>query len=211
MILDTHLELLTSWKPPIVGPSIGGTPPTIYGYDQSFPQMRFYTNGPAYSDWLAANARPVLPNTGFVTLSFQLMIDGNVANAAQALEFDTRISVGGWNYNFSSQINIAAKWQLQISGADGGWANTGFTVPTLAPSVWHTFSYSYWFNTTTQKYSIISVTIDGAVYVIPPSLQNLSPQNLGWSDSCSIQVQQDLGSKGGAFSQLMRNIQYAWS
>lgn len=211
MILDTHIELLTSWKPPIVVGIGGSGPPKSYGYDQSFPEMRFFTNGSPYNNWLAANARPILPNTGKLSLSFELMIDANVASSAQAIEFDTRLSISGLNYNFSSQIDIAAGWQLQISDAAGGWVSTGYNVPKLAPLEYHSFLYQYSFDTTKKLYSTLEIEIDNAPYPIPSTLQNLAPQNLGWADSCSLQVQQDLGSKGGAFSQLMRNIQYAWS
>lgn len=213
-INDTYLELLTSWKPPNGDPAqVGGTgTPTSFGYDQSFPTMRFWTQGAKYNNWLAAIARPILPNTGNLQLSFMVMFDNPLAGEVQAREFDTRVSISNWNYNFSSQINMAEGGHLQISNQSGGWVDTGIVLD-LAPEAWHTFVYDYAFNVTTHKYSILSVTVDGIMYLIPTTLQNLTATQPSppWEDSCSLQVQLDIGSAGGGFSQLMQNIQYSWS
>lgn len=210
MIVDSDLQLRPDWEKH-VGPDIGGISPDVSGWDQSNPPyMRFFAQGKAYSDWLAAIHRPILPNTGNLQLSFDLMVDSLAGTYAQALEFDTRLSIAGFNYNFSSQVNYAEGGKLQISDVKGNWVDSGAVpgkLPILMPI---RFLYVYKFDTIKKTYSTVSVSIAGKKYLIPARLQNLAAQPLKWDDSCSLQVQLDIGALPGAFSHSMNNVDLGW-
>lgn len=221
MIIENELQTRPDWEIK-VGPDIAGEPnpalPTDYGIDQSFPPiMRLYTAGPARSDgksadWMAALHGPILPNTGNLTLRFDMMVDNN-AGAVQAREFDTRVSIAGDNYNFSTQINEAAGGKLQISDAKGNWQDTGDVIPPFIPGVWNEFEFAYQFNPVFKTYSTADVTVNGTRYMIPPALWAIPvtrPTPL-WADSCSIQLQLDLSPKGGKFAQQFNHVQLEWS
>lgn len=210
MIIDSDLQNVRTWKTEIA--NVGGKqPPDAYGIDQSVSgYARFFTQGKPYSNILFALPRPILPNTGYLQLKSTLTVDSLTSTYAQALEFDTRVSVGKLNYNFSSQINYAERGMLQISAANGDWVDTGFAIGRLAPLVPHTLDYSYYFDTTTKKYSFLYLVLDGKRYVIPPKFQNLAPTSLDWEDTCNLQVQLDLGSMAGSFSHLMTDVRYVW-
>lgn len=193
------------------GSDIGGTAPVKYGIDQSNPPFaRFFTQGGPFSDWLWAVHRAILPNTGKLKLSFDLTIDSSVLICGQAIEFDTILAFGGFKYNMSSQINIAAGSIFQISDVYGNWATTGIVSPALVPGIPTRFLYEYGFNFTTKRYGIIAVTIAGQKRPVPAVMQNLLAQPSTWADSCSLQVQLDLNSKGGSMSHVMTNAKYIW-
>ena len=216
MILDTQLELLPFESH--VGTGIGGVPPTSYGSILYGIAVGFYTNGPAYANWLAAVHRPVLPNTGKLSLSFNLSVDPRANECAQALEFDTRVSIqdgsGKWNYNGSSQFNQAGGGAWQIVDANGDWVDTGFRPGKFTPLVKYPIKIDYSFDVTKHTSSVLGISIGGDInqrFLVPAHMQNLAASNLGWADSCSLQVQLDLNSSGGAYSIYMRDIQYEWS
>lgn len=208
-IIDNDLELRPDWERH-VGPDIGGIEPASYGWNVLSAAREFYVKGSAYSDWLAAVHRPVLPNTGLLTLAFDLMTDSNTPLMAQALEFDTRVSVGGYNYNFSSQVNYAEGGMLQISDATGKWMDTGFKPGKFSPDLWYQIRMGYRFNLLSQRYSFATATIGIKSAVIPVNLQNLPAQLLKWADSVSLQVQLDLAGSGGGYSIFLKNVRYIW-
>jgi hypothetical protein len=210
MITDSQLQSLPDWKKE-VGANIGGVSPTNYGFFQLGGLMLLYTEGPKYADWLAAISRPICPNTGNLSLSFQVMVDADSLTAAQALEFDTKVSIATYIYNFSSQLNYAEGGMLQISNAQGNWIDTGFKPGKLTPGVWHTFVYVYKFDTGAKTYSIVSVEIDGLIFPIPSSLGNLKAIQSNWADSANFQVQLDLGANSGTFSELIQNAEFTWA
>lgn len=209
MIIDAELEKRADWEKK-VGADIGGVSPTSYGWNQWPDCMKFYTSGKAYSDWLAALHRPVLPNTGNLALSFDLMTDSFAPQCAQAIEFDTRVSLAGMNYNFSAQVNYALGGVLQLSDAKGNWQDTDFRPGKFLPFVWTPIRMVYQFDTHLQIYATVEVRIGLQRWKSPTKIA-LAPLPLNWEDSCSLQIQQDLGSTGGAFAIYIRNAQYEWS
>lgn len=209
MITDSNLQALSGWKKE-VGSNIGGVSPTSYGFFQYGSMMVLYTEGPKYADWLAAISRPICPNTGNLSLSFQVMVDADSLTAAQALEFDTKVSIATYIYNFSSQINYAEGGTLQISNALGNWIDTGFKPGKLSAGVWHSFVYQYKFDTTAKAYSIVSVELDGVIFPIPGNLGNLKAGQSNWADSANLQIQLDLGPQGGTFSEIIQNAEFQW-
>lgn len=213
-IIDTNLEIISGWEKH-VGSDISGQQnplvPDDYGFIQYPDCMKFWIKGKPYTQWLAALHRPLLPNTGHLSFSFELMTDSNAPEVAQAIEFDTRVSVGGLNYNFSSQINYYRGGLLQISGADGKWIDTNYTPGKLTSKVWHHIRCRYSFDINAHLYQTEEIRIGEDVerYIADPK-NMIAPQNMGWKDSCSLQIQQDLGSSGGAFSIYIRNARYEW-
>jgi hypothetical protein len=210
MITDSQLQAITGWKQE-VGANIGGVSPTSYGFYLFGEMMVFYTEGTAYADWLAAISRPICPNSGKLSLAFEVIVDEDSLTSAQALEFDTKLSIASYIYNFSSQLNYAEGGTLQISNAAGSWIDTGFKPGKLTPLTWHTFVFNYSFNTSTKTYSFVSAEIDGVLYTIPANLQNLKAVESNWADSANFQVQLDLNSVGGSFSEALQNVEYVWN
>lgn len=210
MIIDDQLELLP-WEAH-VGADIGSVSPVTYGWRLT-PEnvVEFYTTAPSYADWLAAVHRPICPNTGKLTLEFDLATDSFAVTAAQALEFDTRVSIAGMNYNLSSQFNYNKNGVFQISNQAGSWIDTAWIPGKFNPYQWYTIVYSYSFDTVAKTSSFLSASLDGKVFVVAAALQNVPATNLGWADSCSLQVQQDLAAGGGHFAMWLRNIRYIWS
>lgn len=208
MIRDTDLQLLP-WETHI-GSNIGGQPPTSYGTILLPDCCQFFTAGKAYADWLAAIHRPICPNTGYLTLSFGLMTDLLCESQAQALEFDTRISVAGMNYNFSAQFNYAEGGAFQIVDAKGNWVDTGWKPGKFVPYVWYPVTFAYGFDVTKKAYSFLSASVGMGVFQIPKLMQGMAAQSLSWADSCSLQVQLDLSAAGGAYSIFTRKMEYQW-
>lgn len=213
MITDANLELSKTWEKQ-VGRLVSGDDhpviPDTYGVDQSVPNyMRFYAKGAAWSTWMAFNKRPVLPNAGNLSLSFDLILDSTTAGA-QALEFDLRLAIGGFDYNFSNQINQAKGGMLQIAVADK-WEDTGIILGKLSYNVPHSLKFNFAFDVKTKKRTTGFLTIDGKFYPIPVALQNLACVAFNWEDICILQVQQDIGSVAGTVQHTMRNINIVWS
>jgi hypothetical protein len=209
-ICDTDLHLRADWENH-VGINIGGTQPTSYGTVLLPNARQFFTAGKAYSDWLAAIHRPICPNTGYLTLSFELMTDAACYDQAQALEFDTRISIASLNYNLSSQFNYFEGGAFQITDVRGNWIDSGWKPGKFVPYVWYPITLRYGFDVAKKAYSFLSANNGvGSPYVIPKVLQGLPAQPLAWADSCSLQVQLDLAAAGGAFSIFTRKMEYTW-
>lgn len=215
MLRDCNLEYQKTWETK-TGPDISGTPKPIIPDKTKIDQSNgkyivLSTQGKAYADWMAALHRPVLPNTGKLSLSFELTLGEEAVDLGGEFEFDTRLAIGGFNYNFSSQINCTEGWHMQISDVKGLWVDSGMNVGKLAPLIPHNFVYSYVFDITAKKYSFTTISIDGKLFFVPSKLQGLIAGKFDWADSCSLQVQQDIGPVAGGYSQAMRNIHYDWT
>ena len=219
MIVDQQIQMQDGWGTH-AGGNIGGVAPAIYGVLVSPPgnptARLFYTAGSSlpggYADVEHYVLRPLLPNTGNLTLSFDLMVDGNAAKNAQAEETDTILCVDGYNYNFSVQINVALGGVLQVANAGGSWVSIGSGPRTLAPHMWHRFVIAYNFDTVKHVGSVMSISIDGVNYAVPPiALRNVPAQLKNWADGALFQVQQDLTAAAGEFAMLIDNAQYMWS
>lgn len=211
VIIDPNLQSLPGWKNH-AGGNIGGNVPKLLTMDQGFPvgEALFTVGGTSYGDVDWYISRPIQPNTGHLSLGYSLMLDGNAATFAQAIERDTIISKAGLNYNFSFQILIADKWKLQISAVDGGWVDTGYAISPLAPGVWHSFLLVYAFDFAKKTYGTQAVIINGVYYPIIAGMQGLAAKQTGWADGCIFQFQQDLNSAGGQFSERLAGANYTW-
>lgn len=213
---DNNLQSLPGWKQHDGG-NIGGVPPKLTLDQQLSPFAIFHTEGSQVKggypdvDWYLG--RPLQPNTGNLSLSYDLTVDNNGANV-QARERDVRIEKDGWDYNFSFQIVDSVGGKLQISGQGGGWQDIGYSIPALDPSVVHRFACIYSFNFAAHSYSYVGIFIDGVWYPIPARAQNLQAQNLGWTDGAVVQFQQDLtaaaGDAGLGYSEEVTNLNLTW-
>jgi hypothetical protein len=208
VIQDTQLELLP-WESH-VGANIGGIQPTSYGTRLLPGAREFFTVGGKYADWLAAVHRPICPNAGYLTLTFELMTDAACPVVAQALEFDTRISLAGMNYNLSSQFNYAEGGAFQITDKSGSWIDSGWKPGKFTPYIWYPITLAYEFDVAKKAYSYLSAGIGPGAFQIPKQLQGVPAVALAWADSCSLQVQQDLAGAGGGYSIFTRNMTYTW-
>lgn len=222
MITDDKLELATTWDSH-VGADIGGLAPDVYGMDllpldpaimEFFCKSHKPKPGEPYADWLAACHRPVCPGTGFLSLAFDLYVDENAAACAQALEFDTKLAIGGQMFNFSSQFNYATE-QWQISGPIP-WRDAGLRFGKFTPGVKYGMQFDYCYHVANKKYSFLSLRAVPSVgspvfYTCPTQFQGMPSGVTNWKDSCNLQVQQDLNANGGEFSIYLRNIRYIWS
>lgn len=216
MIVNQQLQAQSGWKfhTQADGSNIGGVPPTSYGMLQRFAGQPtaalFYVNGVAYADWEAYIETSLLPTTGNLQLDFDLTVDGNAAAHAQALETDTILCIGGWNYNLSLQLNYAENGQLQIANESGGWVNIGSGPGKLVPHMPHHYTLTYAFSEARLTSSVAGIVIDGVEYAVPTALQNVPAKNEKWTDGAIFQVQQDLNGAGGGFTMVVDNAQYSW-
>lgn len=211
MITDSVQDPQWCHHLPNDGSKIGGNVPTKYGVVSPVPSgsgALIYIEGPAYSDFEAYIVRPVLPNTGSLALTFSLATDANAPKVAQAIETDTILTVNGWTYNLSAQINYEEDGMLQVADAAGAWIDTGAKPGKLAPNVPHRYSIEYSFDEAAHMAQVVSVTIDGTVYGNLPAATPATQK--GWTSGAIFQVQLDLGASGGAYSVEGSDVSYVW-
>jgi hypothetical protein len=230
-VYDTpNLQTLSGWglhtegtgtppttTPPTTFASIGGVAPTTYSFTPGTGgatalTMACANTGSAYADWMAYLApRPILSSTGNLKLSLTLTPDASCATYAQCIEIDTIISYGGYNYNGSCQLNYAEGGHFQIVNAAGAWVDCGFNPGILSAGVAHTLVFTYAYDTTAKTFSFVSIELDGTVYTISGTLQNVPASLMGWATGVILQLQQDLNSTTGAhMSFTVDNVQYSW-
>ncbi len=213
MITDSVENPQWSHHLPNDGSKIGGNVPTKYGVVSPLPSgsgALIYIEGPAYSDFEAYITRPVLPNTGSLALTFSLATDANAPKVAQAIETDTILTVNGWTYNLSAQINYEEDGMLQVADATGAWLDTGEKPGKLTPNVRYKYAIEYAFDEVAHTASVLSMNLDGVDFPVPASLHNAAAKQLGWADGAIFQVQLDLGASGGAYSVEVGDVNYVW-
>lgn len=200
------------------GSDIGGVPPDVYQYFQSLPvatdSMLMYASSAAKTAcpmWMAHILRPWETNTGKLNFSFSLSVDENAASYAQAIETDIIISDGEYNYNMSLQNDYSKGGVIEIAGQNGNWVETGLKPGKFSPFVKHAYSINYGFNTTTHKFGVTSISIDGDVYEVPTSLQDLTAVKKGWAKGANVQLQQDIIEAGGKYQLLFESMVLTWS
>ncbi len=198
----SNLEERPGWTRQ-AGPDIGGGVPSDYDFEQHVASpsldgsaMRLYVTGGPYCDWLTHQVIPVAHGIRRCQLDFQLYTDVMAPTVAQAIEFDTRVSIAGWNYNFSAQLEYARGGVLQYAQG-GGWADTPLAPGILTPLRWHHVVLDYELNTTTRSGRFVAFALDNSRYemYIPATVDKLD-----WDpDIAVVQLQQDTGDPGGTF------------
>ena len=195
------------------GSKIGGDMPAKYGVVQPVPRSTaalVFIEGGAYSDFEAYVTRPALPNTGLLTLNYTLTTDRNAPVMAQAIETDTILTVNGWTYNLSAQINYEEEGMIQVADVTGKWVDTGVKIGLLDPATVTRFSVLYGFDEAKHTSSVRHVMAGPTIHEIPEALQNIPAVQKGWADGAIMQVQLDTNARGGEFSVSVDGCSYVW-
>lgn len=216
MIID-QLFQTNPWSThlPNDGSNIGGTMPentALIPRPASAPDgILLYIKGGPYASFEAYQMRPVLPHNGGLQLLFSLQPDLNAATSAQAIEVDTILTVGGWTYNLSMQINYEEEGMIQVADATGKWVDTGVKIGLLDPATVTRFSVLYEFDEAKHTSAVRHVMVGPTVHDIPEALQNIPAVQKGWTDGAIMQVQLDTNARGGEFSVSVDGCSYVWS
>ncbi len=89
------------------------------------------------------------------------------------------------------------------------WINTGYIVPEIAPNVWHTQTYRFYYDD--ETYSVLSIQLDdNEPYLIPEELRNVLLTNTNWEEIASVQLQNEMWVPGTTQIQYS-DIEIAWS
>jgi hypothetical protein len=200
------------------GSDIGGVDPASYGsyiVPGKRPSLLMWTEGTtkagAYPAWLLhpATARPILPNTGNLAFEFDLTIDSSTPAAANVIETDTVLVVGGFKYNLSGQRKIEG--ELMVGAGAAGWAVVpAVTLSALVPNQRHKIVWTYSFNETKRTCSVISYAIDGLVFPVPVALQNVAAVACSWPEGVYAQFQMGTLPAGNFWSQVIGDVKYRW-
>lgn len=197
------------------GPDIGATAPVDFGFVQGIPgkptATLYYIEGASgiYSDWLSAIHRPILPNDGNLELDFDLELDSNYQNIAQALEFDTVICINGFNYLCGFQI-LPSTNQAQLSDNVGGWQTPFSTSNLVAPNSIIKCKFNYSFDIGAKTYTFENIQIGSINLSLPSGQKTQQGKQQNWTDNAIFQVQLDTNGKQGRYSILIDNVIYYW-
>ena len=225
---DTQLQAIyPGWHNHVGCCGVGGVPPEAYPMTQitgpPVTPAAFYVEGIVGDEcnvlWYVS--RPVMTNTGNLSLSYNLRISSGVQGSAQALERDTKLTLSPGqnqptltsNFSFQLLVNYQGQnqvWDLEVNDQSGGWQSIGYTIPALTPNVLHSFVLTYSFDLAAKTYSYISINIDGDVYPVPSNLQNQTMAQIGWSTGAIFQFQQDVQPAGGSYTETVTNATYTW-
>jgi hypothetical protein len=190
----------------------GAQPPSSFGVDQSFPTAaRVYIAGEPYSDGLVKWSRPLQPTTGNLSLQYLLVADNN-EGSVQARERDVKVSLDGYMYNFSSQLVDALGGDFQIAKADENWVSTGIKLASsLVPGQVYRCQLDYFIDLVKKTFSVLRFTVGTQVMVVPPALQEVPAAPINWAPGAFIQWQQGTSAKGGAFAEMVDEMNLVWS
>jgi len=127
---------------------------------------------------------------------FYAQVDGTSVTAAQALEYDSFQFVGGYNYMFGSQCNLAAgKWDVWDE-LNGRWVHTTIPCKQFDPDVWHHIQWYVQRIDGTQNYTFVTLVVDGVAYAVN---QTYSAKYVGWKDDLGVQYQLDVNATGAGY------------
>jgi hypothetical protein len=127
---------------------------------------------------------------------FYARVDDDANGAAQALEFDSFQSVGGYDYMFGSQCDLAAgKWDVW-NELDGKWEHTSIQCEHFEANVWHHIQWYVRRNANAKTYTFVKLVVDGNSYSLN---QTYSARNVGWVDNVGVQYQIDVNATGGGY------------
>jgi hypothetical protein len=162
-----------------------------------------------YSDVLwAIHRRPVPKPAAKMTLKGRLWIDDNTG--VQCLEIDSLVTLGGYKYNMSSQINYSKGGMLQVAHGSTSWFDTPIVVGKLTTGVWHEFQWEYAYDTVAKTLSFLAFTLDGVRFTLPTQFQNIAPIATNWSDGVHLQLQLDANNKGVGYSVWYDRLSYTF-
>lgn len=132
-----------------------------------------------------ATPRPILPNTGNLSLLLGMTVSPEALTSANVIETDILIVTGGFKFNLSAQRHIATG-QLDI----GNWTDTGVRVGQIVPNHLYSVRWNYAFDTVKHVCSVLSYEADGALF--PITLPPVPATPCNWLEGAYLQLQ--LGS-----------------
>lgn len=217
MIIDSGIEALPSkFHVPSDGSGIGGVDPLNFGSHLSVGTntdggLLMYTAGnggpsteyPAWM-WYPDSPRPILPNTGKLSLSYALSLYGSAYNA---IETDTILVIGGKKFNLSGQNQ--AQEGFQIANAAGAWMNVGFDPVSLLDGGEHAVTFSYEFSEDAS--SVVSIQVDETLYAVPEFLQNVPAEESTWETGAYVQLQMSSVPTAPWWMAKFRKLQLTWA
>lgn len=223
LLLDRNLQRNTDLWIPRTDTSVNPVPADYYaatsGGDDGTMVVTCGYNGPKqYPGGLCSNKRP------FLTVNGQML-----QNVAMHLEFmwpawayelishhETDLKVcfrtrpNSTTYirnvaNFSVQWN-RNKGEFQLDHDPPAWVGSGFMVPDIAPDVWHSLDFRYWYDPQPANpvFSVLSINLDGDKYMVPPEHQNIPAQSTNWEQIANPQQQNEIFAKGSSVIQYNR-------
>jgi hypothetical protein len=216
MIIDTNLEQYPT--PTFTDSSVTPNPPAAFVPILAPDGLHTYIAGVAgkYTGGLWHIVRSVLPNSGNLSLSFLYNPDAALAQGAQAIEFDLRVTDGSGNVaaldNQFVLTNDKLDWQVSLNG--DSWTDTGLGFAIPPAGILTPFTLIGAFNFTAGTYSFGSAVIGSeAESLTEPQFKNLPVLKLNWlpGNQLVFQKQLDCINAAVAFSDVMKNIQAAWS
>jgi hypothetical protein len=220
MIIDSQLQSLPALSHVASdGSGIGGVDPKVYsaevipGRKQSLllttsgstdPTSKGY---PAWM-WYPAAARPILPNTGNLRLSFRCTVGGNLSGL-NTVETDVLIVQAGLMMNRSLQHVQSGKGAgFQIANQAGGWAATGLNPGPFVANQQYTLSFDNFFNG--KDSSTTQIVQDGEQFLVPPNLQMIPSSPTSWPDGVYLQVQLGSMPNGLPWSLKLADMKLCW-
>lgn len=209
---------------PSDGSSIGGVDPTtpyaplilpdgsLYSMIESVPVAGKYPTVMTYYDRpVPSSATMAALGLNTLLFDFDLIWDANWATQGNATETDTMLVTPGatsttnLRRNFSIQ-NVAGQFYLvqnnawvPIPGAKPGILTAG--VPHH-----HTIACSF----TSTGGGVVSITVNGATYLVPSSLQKADVVEVNWTPGAVMQLQQSLIPTGKSFGLMLMGAGYSW-
>lgn len=211
-----RIPLSPAWKAQ-AGPPVSPCAPLEYAMEPALDCAVFSVSGTTKpglypgAEWYIA--RPIPAGAKAVCFSFDMELSDSATQYAQAQESDCIFTdAQGYKYNRSFEVNPGGM-TLQISDKNGAWVNFATLSSKLATSVAHKVQIFHTFDFTKKLSSTVAVAIDGALYLVPANLQNVTAVKSNWNDFNQVIVQMQLGltSAAGAFSQTVGNMQLIWS
>jgi hypothetical protein len=213
---DKNLELDSGWVSN-ASAAIGGptpyVPPTSYGFVQPpsavSDWIEFFIEGPAYTCAVSSITRPIpANNNGLLTMNFDLVVDANTPNLAQALEFDA-VVVDANKKQYVAGLQILQDGTVQL-WINGKWQNAGVNVGRFVANTVIPASISYQFVWAAETYQFLSLTVSGKAY--PITMPPCAAIESDWAENTlTVQIQQDLNATGGTMREWVQNLDSAWS
>lgn len=210
IVQDVQLEDEPGWKivnqPDINDPLADG-----YALIQTDNGLRSYITGKPYSGACGSLTRRVMDGFYRPFLAFSVLPDECVATNAQACEFDLRIQLGEWNFNFSGQLNLAKGGMWQLVDSSEAWVDTQIVPGPFSEDLWTQVRLYYEMDVAAHTFATTMVTVGMDSWEVPENLRNISASKKNWeSGTATIQVQIALNHLGGACSHKVRDLMIGW-
>jgi len=221
MILDADLQNIAGFTHTQAdGSNIGGVPPLVYGAEPcpgKHHSLLLHTSGnsdttgngyPAFL-W-SINPRPILPNTGKLTMRYKVQFGGNLAGM-NVFETDTKL-VAVCADGKTRMFNLSLQRHNPNGQIDvGDWDDTGIRMEALAIDETVDVEIDYAFDTVKNVCSVLRYidNISGS-HPVPTAYKNMPATLSTWAVGAIPQIQ--LGSMPSAqpWSAKVWGLDYVW-